>query len=46
MILRAVQKDKRRVLVGPDAYVIDGLVRLFPETYQHVVKRFAMRSLR
>jgi NAD(P)-dependent dehydrogenase (short-subunit alcohol dehydrogenase family) len=46
VILRAVQKDKRRVLVGPDAYVIDGLARLFPGAYQHVVKRFAMRSLR
>ncbi len=45
-ILSAVRKDKRRVLVGPDAYVIDGLARLLPGAYQHVVKKLVMRSMR
>ena len=45
-ILRAVQKDRRRVLVGPDAYVIDGLARLLPGAYQSVVKRLVLRSMR
>ena len=46
VILGAVQKDKRRVLVGPDAYVIDGLARLLPGAYQQVVKRLVLRSMR
>src|SRR6202008_4460713 len=29
-ILKAVRCNKRRVLVGPDAYVVDLMVRLFP----------------
>lgn len=45
-ILRAVQKNKRRVLVGRDAYVIDGLARLLPGAYQSVVKKLVMRSMR
>jgi NAD(P)-dependent dehydrogenase (short-subunit alcohol dehydrogenase family) len=44
-ILRAVEKNKRRVLVGRDAQVIDGMVRLLPSAYQHAVKRFVRRSL-
>lgn len=46
VILSAVQKNKRRVLVGPDAYVIDGLARLLPGAYQSVVKKLVMRSMR
>ena len=46
VILSAVQKDKRRVLVGPDAYVIDGLARLLPGAYQNVVKKLVLRSMR
>lgn len=45
VILRAVEKDKRRVLVGPDAYVIDGMARLMPGYYQRVVKKLVLRSL-
>ncbi len=37
IILRAVQRDKRRVLVGPDAKVMDLLVRLLPSLYQRLV---------
>ena len=44
-ILRAVEKDKRRVLVGPDAYVIDAMSRLMPGAYQHIVKRLVLRSM-
>lgn len=44
-ILRAVERDKRRVLVGPDAYVIDAMARLMPSRYQDVVKRLVLRSM-
>lgn len=37
IILAAVQKNKRRVLVGPDAKVLDFIVRLLPVTYQRLV---------
>ena len=46
IILRGVEKNKRRVLVGPDAYVIDWLVRLFPSLYQRFVMAFARRAAR
>ena len=44
-VLRAVKKNKRRVLVGRDACFIDGMARLLPSAYQHAVKRFVRRSL-
>jgi len=44
-ILRAVEKNKRRVLLGREAYFIDGMVRLLPSAYQHAVKRLVRRSL-
>jgi len=44
-ILRAVESDERRVLVGPDAKVMDLLVRLFGSWYQPIVTFFARRSL-
>lgn len=37
IILRGVEKNKRRILVGPDAHVIDWIVRIFPSRYQGVV---------
>lgn len=37
IILKAVKKDKRRVLVGPDAVAIDAMVRTLPETYQNII---------
>jgi NAD(P)-dependent dehydrogenase (short-subunit alcohol dehydrogenase family) len=37
IILRAVEKNQRRVLVGPDATLIDAMVRLLPQTYQRLV---------
>jgi NAD(P)-dependent dehydrogenase (short-subunit alcohol dehydrogenase family) len=44
-IIRAVEKNKRRVLVGPDAYVIDWLVRLLPACYQRLTVFFARKSM-
>jgi NADP-dependent 3-hydroxy acid dehydrogenase YdfG len=43
-ILRAVQKNQRRVLVGPDAVFFDLMVRLLPTTYQKVVTGYAKRE--
>lgn len=37
IILGAVERNKRRVLVGPDAYFVDWLVRLLPSLYQRLV---------
>ena len=45
-ILRAVRRNRRRVLVGPDAYVIDWLVRLFPSGYQSLTTYFARKSMK
>lgn len=36
IILRAVQKNQRRVLVGPDAKLLDLMVRLAPSGYQRL----------
>lgn len=44
-ILRGVQKNRRRVLVGRDARVIDGMARLLPGAYQALIKRSVRRSL-
>lgn len=43
VILSAVRRDARRVLVGPDAYAIDALQRFAPAAYQMLVGRFASR---
>jgi short-subunit dehydrogenase len=45
IILRAVRRNKRRVLVGPDAHVVDLMVRLFPSFYQRITTFFARRSM-
>ena len=44
-IIRAVEKNKRRVLVGPDAYVVDWLQRLLPSLYQRLTVYFARKSM-
>jgi len=36
IILKAVQRDRRRVLVGPDAVLLDKVQRLFPTLYQRL----------
>jgi short-subunit dehydrogenase len=45
-ILRAIERNQRRVLVGPDAHVYDWMVRLLPSRYQDVSRRFAKRAMR
>ncbi len=53
VILRGVQRDSRRILIGPDAHAIDVMLRLLPVWYQKVVtgsmklaKRFAPKPKR
>jgi len=45
-ILRAVEKDRRRVLVGPDAHVVDALQRLLPSLYQRLAVAFMRKRVR
>lgn len=45
IILRAVEHNQRRVLVGPDAHLIDLMVRLLPSGYQRLVMAFTRRSM-
>ncbi len=41
IIIKAVESNKRRVLVGPDAYVVDLMARLLPSLYQRLVIGFS-----
>lgn len=43
-ILRGVDRRKARILVGPDAYLIDGMARLMGAHYEDVVARLAKRT--
>ena len=45
-ILRGVETNARRVLIGPDAKALDLMVRLLPETYQRLVIVGARQSRR
>jgi short-subunit dehydrogenase len=45
-ILRAVQRNRRRVLVGPDAYAIDLLTRLLPAASQRVMMAMTQRMVK
>ncbi len=45
-ILNAVRKNKRRVLVGPDARAIDAMSRLLPTAYQRLNVAAARRRTR
>ncbi|MCA9531359.1 MAG: SDR family NAD(P)-dependent oxidoreductase [Myxococcales bacterium] len=42
-ILRGVQANKRRVLIGADAYAIDAAQRLLPTSYQRVLVSVSRR---
>ncbi len=42
-IIRAVQKRKPRLLIGPDAYVADAVTRLLPARYWDVAGRVVQR---
>jgi NAD(P)-dependent dehydrogenase (short-subunit alcohol dehydrogenase family) len=43
VILRAVRRNKRRVLIGPEAYAIDWTQRLLPTAYQRILVKLARR---
>jgi NAD(P)-dependent dehydrogenase (short-subunit alcohol dehydrogenase family) len=42
-ILRGVERKKARILIGPDAFAIDGMQRLLGSGYQAIVRRAAAR---
>ncbi len=44
VILDGVRANKRRVLIGPDAYAADAMARLLPATYQSPVVRETRRK--
>jgi len=37
IIVRGIERRKRRILVGPDAYLLDGLQRLLPSGYRYIL---------
>ncbi|OUS26187.1 acetoin dehydrogenase [Gammaproteobacteria bacterium 45_16_T64] len=43
LIVRGIQKDKKRILVGKDAVVMDFLTRLFPQRFSDYVGQVAMK---
>ncbi len=46
VILRGVRRNKRRILIGPDAHAVDWMARLLPSFYQRLVvtgTRFQMK---
>lgn len=43
-ILRGIERDERRILIGPDAAIIAWLQRLFPVTYWRFMRRFLERD--
>lgn len=46
IILRGMLRDAPRILVGPDAYAIDAMVRLAPRRYDAVVRRATQAASR
>jgi NAD(P)-dependent dehydrogenase (short-subunit alcohol dehydrogenase family) len=44
-ILRAVERNQRRVLVGPDAKFLDGMVRVLGSWYQPLTTKASQRSM-
>jgi NAD(P)-dependent dehydrogenase (short-subunit alcohol dehydrogenase family) len=43
-ILAGIRRNRRRVLIGTDAYVIDGMQRLLPTGYQRLVTAVVRRQ--
>ena len=37
-MVNGILKNKRRVLIGPDAVVIDAMQRILPTTYQRLLE--------
>lgn len=46
LILRAVSRNKRRALIGPDAHLYDLVTRLVPGAYQPLMIAFVRRTMR
>ena len=44
VIIRAIEKDKRRAMIGPDAHLINFAAKLPPSVYQRVLAVGATRS--
>jgi short-subunit dehydrogenase len=44
VILEGVRRNRRRVLIGPDAYAADAMARLLPAAYQSLVVRETRRK--
>ncbi|MFP4473909.1 MAG: SDR family NAD(P)-dependent oxidoreductase [Desulfatibacillaceae bacterium] len=44
VIVKGIKKNRRRVLIGADAYVMDTIQRLFPVTYQRIIPAFEALS--
>ena len=45
-IIDAILKERVRLLIGPDAYLIDAMARLFPADYDRVVARVSRFAAR
>lgn len=45
IILGAVEKNKRRAMIGPDAYIFDWTARALPSAYQRIVRGFMKRVM-
>jgi NAD(P)-dependent dehydrogenase (short-subunit alcohol dehydrogenase family) len=45
VIIGAVVANRRRVLVGPDAKIVDLIQRIFPESYQKFVINFSRKKM-
>lgn len=45
-IIKAILRDRKRLLIGPDAYAIDLVARLFPSGYDRLVARAVRLSRR
>lgn len=46
LILRAVSRNRRRALIGPDAHLYDLVTRLVPGAYQPLMIAFVRRTMR
>lgn len=44
IIINGILRNKQRLLVGKDAYVLDALTRIFPQGFSNVVGRVMMRG--
>jgi hypothetical protein len=45
-ILRGIEKKSARILIGPDAYVIDAIPRVLGSAYQRPLAVLARRGLK